>query len=391
MFIQCSGVWLLGTSTYLYSSTSVNNVGTYFYNQNQIVGYTCGTTTATETSKANITSGLSGSSPNEQFLSNVVFTRNSPDKVLTYTTGTFRTSLQTSAIAYSPTNVGSESINSNLIPVIIDPVTYSLITNISTYPTTIPNLGGITAIGFRINSSAPTTIGSSVLVSPVNEVNNTLYDNTTSLTTNLYDLQIFNGAYGTKGSSGSQGYLNYTGYIGNTGGIQAGADYTGLTGVSAGSMTTSTYRFASYTWNCTTSNTYTKIEIKINGIVGTVTNPNTIPYIGSTADKIYIYYRIQNSSDGSSFGPSFINSAWTEINNNTVNISLTSGNYYESTLILGGKDASINNTFNSSTYTMYGIINQLTEFGTNVRVYVRIAFPFDSNFKFTNVTARLYQ
>ena len=388
VFIQVSGIWIAGSTILLNSITTAQNIGTYFYNNSQMLKYTGGSTVTYESNTNYITNGLAGVSNNKYLNSSVTFTRTGTSCIL-YTSTSYINTINMSLTAYSPLSTGPTATNtSNSLLIICDSPSYNLITSNMSYPLSIQSTQGINKYGFRINSDAPLTIGSSSLVSQIPNTNKLPYDNTVSLLSN-YDLQIFNGSYGTFGASGSNGYLNYTGYTGLSDGVpvSAGPVYTGISGFPG--MTNVPYRFTTYVWQYLPSATsYANIIINMNGIIGTITNPNGNPYIGTTANQIYFYYRVEDSST-TVYSSGHYNTTWIEINNNSVDTNLTGQNYYLTSLILGGKDSTNSNNFSSGTYTMYGLTPQFIITNTTpIYVYVRIAIPFNSNFIFNNVSVR---
>ena len=86
------------------------------------------------------------------------------------------------------------------------------------------------------------------------------------------------------------------------------------------------------------------------------------------------------------------NTTWLDATNcNSSQIVLTA-NYYETSLILGGKNTSQTNVYANGVFTAYSIIPETpvsTATGTNKYVYLRIGLPMNVDVGFSHVTAIL--
>ena len=259
--------------------------------------------------------------------------------------------------------------------------------NINLYPTSIINTGKNTdslANGFILASPIPTTINSNPYVTTLPIFQDSLpsanpYNHTANLV-NTNDLQLCNGSFRTK--STSFGYLNYGGYTGTMG--AAGPNYS--------SISSSSYRIATYVWKCPNDgNQYTKVIFKINGIdtdisINDVNDSNNQPTIGAT--PIYIYYLIQDRNNIETFSNSLLNTTWININIYGSDF-ITANNYFYTTMVVGGKNTSATNTYTDGTYTLYGNI-PTSKFSDNSFLYFRLALPMNQTFNFTSVTASFY-
>jgi hypothetical protein len=382
-FMNISGVAVCGTIINLNIITNVQNIGKYFYNKTQILKYSAGTTTTNETDTNNVTGGIATDGNSiKYFNGTVTFNRN-----IGYQNTIYSNIINVSTNAYKPnTDLNYGTTGSNSLNIIYDKPSVNFITNNATYPTSIPSVGTNFIVGYRISSQTSTTIGTSTLVGDLPNTEKTVYDNSTSIVNNS-ELQLFNGLYGAKNVT--NGYLNYQSFIYNVSGVGlAGPDYSGLTGdrgmtnLSPGVPVQ--YRFVTFVWNCEPNiNAYTKIAFNINN-VSNISDYNTYsPYIGTSAQQIYLYYRI--SDDNSTY-----NTTWFEINNNTVNENLTSGNKNDTSKILGTKNSDATNTFNSNIYTVYGLIPETPVSDSNIYIYLRLAIPFYTTFNFGSVQAKIY-
>jgi hypothetical protein len=394
IYIQISGIYVLKANVALTATTAVSNVGYYFYNNNQIIAYTTG----------QIESNLSNTNPivTGSFIpSPVTFTNNT----ISYSAITnYQTSLPFGATAYTPYNA-TNNITATPISVIIDKPSWDFINSPTLYKISITDIGTSstsTTVGCILNSPAAVSIGGYdfLTVIPPYSTYSTLINNKYSNTANLSstnNLQIFNGKIRTIGSSRTiapLGYIDYSLYANNT-----GVDYSGIQGIEGTVNTTEYCRFSTYVWKINNSTGYTQftnIKLIINGIEGVLANVNDSngqPTI--SGEKMYIYYLIDDF-DSAIYNGSNINTTWININISGAN-DLTGSNYYNTSIVPGGKNVGIPNIFTSGTsgtsgtYTLFGKVPTFpSTLGSNVYLYVRLALPVEVNFAYTSVTASLY-
>ncbi len=368
-----SGVYVASGDIGINATSIVNNIGTYFYNSNQIIDYT-NSTGQKETNLSNI--GTHSSS-----LSNTITFTNNSSVYQNYSN--FSLGAQLNETVYSPTG-SSSSGSSNTLNIVLDDPSYKLITS-SNYPSVNGSYVGIgysSTTGWRIGSGTATTIGSSSYVSalpPTASYASTAYNNSQLLTTNQ-DLQLFNGKYRSKGSS-TQGYINYSSYYQTTSTFNT-ANYSTISATG--------YRYCTFAWKVNTNaSNYTKVQFQLLGnISNNVNNPDSLPNVGST--RLYLYYRIEDSANYSTFSASYRNTTWIDINNNVNGI--TSGNYYNNSIIVDGKNTAsgYNNSFTGGVYTVNGLTQSFSVGASdNVYLYFRVCVPMNEDFDFDSVRCTL--
>jgi phage terminase large subunit-like protein len=368
--IQISGIYILYGIIQLNATTSVTNVGTYFYNSTRILSYSSG---QSETGTTNITSGKSTTS----FSDPVVFTNTT--NVQQSTGASFAKYTNVTVTAYGPTNTASTPTSSNSIPIIYDPLSYNLIMS-SAYPSAINTIGLASSnYGFRISSGSvsagppfTTTLSGSVVAL-------TAYDNTQSLNDNQ-DLQICAGYYQTK-TGNSNGYLNYGTYYYSPSALNI-LDYSGISETG--------YRFATFSFKADQNTSpFTFIQFTINGVQQPIIFPGgdpTKPTVGSS--RLYFYYRIEDADASTSFDASHRNTTWLDATNTSAPL-LNSSTYYDTTKVLSAANSGTSNTFSSNTYTINCLCNSLTvgSYDT-IYVYFRICAPMNETFSFSSISSQ---
>ena len=368
--IQISGIWILYGTTTLNATTTVTNIGTYFYNNSQILAYSTG---QSETGLTNVTSGKNTNTLNNS----VTFTNTGSGPAIQFSNASFSSSgIQIGVTAYNALgNTGTN--NSNTILVIYDQPSYSFITNTTLYPSSINTINITTsASGYRISSGS--SVGNTpqyVTALPPSSVNaNSAYNNTTSIIS-TEELQISNGFYQTRGGNG---YLNYTSYYYSPS-SQNTLNYS--------TISSTGYRFSTFVWRVGTyPSNYVKVAFTINNI-SNVSDANGTPNV--SGNNILCYYRLEDSANYGSFTSSFVNTTW--INANTIINELTSGNYYViGSSLLGGKNSTVTNTYSGNSLTVNALLPSFSVTNSNVfYIYLRVGLPMNVNVQFKNVTAIL--
>jgi len=392
-YSEASGIFFVYNPIALQSTTIVSNIGTYFYNKNQILNYYYNASTTAfggETGTSNVApGGLTGpgtSPPYDELANSVIFTNSS---VIIPSTTTFAKQPSFNVTSYGPTTTSTQQ--SATLNIIYDPPTHNLLNSTTFNPTSPQSISTTTLVyGFRILSQAPKSgqTDSYYTELPPTTFNlNVSYNNTLSLLTDAqYDIQLTNGTYQTKGTT-SNGYLNYNGIIYSST-LTNTLDYS--------TIPASGYRYLTFT--------YTVPFTSVNNIKFVVQNDsstqiysgstNQQPYIGSSnGSRIYFYFRGENSEKYTAqyFTADYSNSTWVDatIPTTSSNPLITSQNYYN---YIGIPLLSCGATLTYSTTTFTMVCPSTMGFsnsgggGTNY-VILRIALPMNSTFKLTGVQA----
>lgn len=373
--IQVSGIWVLHGTLGLNATTSITNIGNYFYRNGDILTYSPISPVVSETNLTNVTSGkISGI----QLGTSVTFT-NTGTPAINYTIpASYSKSFALSAIGYNCRGVGSASVSASTINAIFDPLSAALLLNSANYPASILLTGTTnpTNTGCRIKTGVTDPAGSFVNKLPTSSGSNanSLYDNTQNIIS-LEELQIANGLYVTKSYTGVSQccYLNYSTYLYNT---------TNAYNYSTISGTASDYRYASFAWKFASSTSaYTHITFYINGLT-------------NQPSRYLMFYRIENlnkpTDNPANFAEGNLNTTWIDATNATTSTLLGGSNKYNTALICAGANTAKINTYSGGVYTAFTLIPE-TPVGTNdnIYVYLRIALPMNENIGFSHIRALL--
>jgi hypothetical protein len=296
--------------------------------------------------------------------------------------------------AYNPIGSASSTVTSTPVNAIYDQPSYILLNDTNKYPTSIQLVGnGLDNIpGCRIwsgisSGNIPVNVSE---LPPAYSAKNIIYNNGWNITSNnngvvsgvtidaREELQLANGAYISKGTT-TNGYLNYSNYLNNT--------------LNYSSISNTGYRCATFCWKYNQRNTnYTKLAFSINGITEVVSTPNTTPSV--SGQPLYFYYRIEDADNYSTFQAGNATSLWVDAN--SVINTLGSGNYflltqpaYVAGTVLGGKNASIQNTFINNILTINANQpknNFSVAPGKNIYLYLRVLLPMSVNIGFSYIT-----
>jgi hypothetical protein len=378
---KVSGINVVSGTPSLSTVTGCKNLGNYFYSSPPLQ-YTItsgsATATASETTLTHMTTGNTGSS----LLQNqrLVFSNTLQSPSLA---NTFSLSLSVASVARNV--LGSSSPVTGSVTAIIDGPSVSLIT--STIPASLPTANTITpTVGCRLwtytNSNVPPFTYSGTSYTTI------LYDHSKSLIDSsptysaIYELQVVNGAHTTKGTS-STSYLNYTSYLYNT------LNYSGIAA--------SGLRFATFGWKTALQLTnYTELTFTIN-IQSTDTlfiNNNQVFFTGgTTSDKIYLFYRIEDQASLTPTDATSPTTVWLDANGTPANPA-SALNYYTdttgtSTQIRGGIASGCTLQGSTLTFPSVFIPGFATPSGKDIRIIARVGVPMQWNFAFTTITALL--
>ena len=120
----------------------------------------------------------------------------------------------------------------------------------------------------------------------------------------------------------------------------------------------------------------------------TVSNPDALPTVGGS--RLYMYYRVEQQAAYTTFSAANKNTTWININDSTN--GLTSGNYYDKTQVLDGKNTALGYgaSFSGSSYTVNGLLPSFNVgSGEGIYIYLRLGIPMNVDVNFTHVTASL--
>jgi hypothetical protein len=320
---QICGIWVTGQNVYLTATTTVANLGNYFFNSTRILQYNSGTNTTYETGIGNVTTTKTTTLVSPTTVTNA-------GAAITYTNSSYITAIpSTTVTAYNPVNTTAQN-TSAAINAILDQPSITLVNSFisvlsSTSLTTTPSYG------YRIYSGVP----ASGNVPAVNYLSNntaystlTAFNNTWDLTSTTngssfngtQELLIANGAFRTSDITYAKNY-NGNKYV--TGGIV----YT-MTGPNYLSLGSTGYRYASFAWRMQSAPASPGCQT-LNFILtgGNLNVVNTLLYADSGTNKILIYFRLEDVTKPATFASGGLNSYWISANDNTLT-GASSGNYY---------------------------------------------------------------
>jgi hypothetical protein len=393
---QVSGINVMGSvGTTLETTTTINNMGTYFY-RNPYLSMTSALCPTTNAVLGDIRVGYD--SVGQKFTTGTIGV---PKTMATNSfLTTYTNSISILSTAYNAAGSGNMTLSpTGGIPVVIDGPSYNLIRNI--IPTVIPTIPS-SALGCRCYSGIVPPGGTAG--TPYFTYNNggtvpysqILYDqswNIASTTggTGVYDTTAeiivanggFSSATGPAGVSGP--YKNYSVYYNNS------LDYSGIT--------TTGYRYATFVWRIAPRTTsYGILRLILNNVVssGIVFNPlNKVASIGGL--DLQVFYRFENSANLAPFnaGTPITNFTTLWANANSVaGKQFTSGTYWNEGTSAG--------TYNDVRYGLIGDIGTSdSSLNFNVSIptfkitveteylYCRVGLPMNRQISYSSVSAVL--
>jgi len=435
-----SGVGIVGNGTINFAvTTQVNNLAHYFYYGPPLTytfsGGLSNTNIAYETNLANgLNTGNNWTITNSSVTATVNIS-NSP---------TFTTTSSVTVLAKSISNtsgVSSSTVTSNQI--IYDVPSYSLLSNSTYTPTSINLITSLSSVsyGYRIWSAPDTTqvnsINTTNVVIPPYYSSQGLpslyysysqypYDkswNITSTNTNIstptypvsgtintnYEIQIYNGHYGSgdsTDSSGTNGYIKYSDYY-NNGNPQP--DYSGV------SRSSTNYRYATFVWQFTPNNqstlvnyyNFTFYNVKVDGSPITSIGGSGPPYYinNTSTTRFFLFYRTEQISSGTPYTiPGYssypLTSIWVDGNNNAGTTNSSNTATYDNT-VLSVSSSNYNTPTDNSTIryassiafslsgnNLVGKISPIpiTYSNANVYIYCRFGLPMNANVTYDYVS-----
>jgi hypothetical protein len=371
-----SGVRILYSTPNYAVSTTVANMGTYYYT-NPLLTYT-GSTALTPSTESNLARVISGS--NLGALSNTVIFSNASLSSLTLN-ATFASTITVSATA---NNVFGTSATATATPIqaIVDGPSYVLL--YSTLAQTLPTIaqGGASIAGYHVTSAtvfpgaaSPVPAFSTITGAPYA---NTAYDNTSTIA-GQEELQTVAGFFQSK-TSVDRGYLNYTGFA---------YDATNSNTVDYSAVATTGYRYATFAWNISSSLTnYTALAFTFHAVSPAITITNSLAYFGTT--PIQLYYRIEDSNTPTPTNLGNKSTSWID-GNTTTGTPAGSGNYYLPTDLTQALNYGLT-TVTGSTAPVFTVkVPAALTVTTNnrIRLYCRVGIPMSVQAKFDYVTAAM--
>jgi hypothetical protein len=384
---QISGVYVFSGTPLFRSTSSISNMGTYFYRNNLITYNISIGGITTQQIRTNV-NGLTG------ITAGVMGTLGVADNI---TSSTLNTAFSVSTSNASLTNiiaanVVSSTTNTSATPftIVVDGPSYNLLFNVlaQTLPTT--TLGSYT-IGFRCYSGAVAFLGilPAYLFGSL-RYSTQAYNNALLLTATpsagvqdqRQELQCANGVLCN--NSNTNGWKNYTGYKYFVSTFNT-ANYSSVSGIT---------RYSTFAWQvANNAGLYGTLLFTIHGLTGTITTSGGVAFINGTA--LQFYYRVEDSNSPVPDGTqTFISSVWCDaqsVNGNSSNVS--AANYSSPagatiTTYRGGLDTGAVYAGGILLLPVLFPCRQFSVSTTNVVIYARVGIPSGSG-GFTYVSANI--
>ena len=396
-----SGVNVISGQPTLSTITGASNLGKFFF-KSPILSYTnttgSVTTSFSETTVSNIISGVSDG----QF---------SQSQRIGFSNGSFQLNSLAAAYALSTSMTVTAANASNTsaaflatpLQCVIDGPSVTLInTTLPASPATLSS--NVAEKGCRIwsysNYDATTFVPPyiySLGAGSNYSFTDFLYTAATTHTSSIIDatlghpliteLQVTNGAHRSKGTR-TDCYIDY-----RTKKYSA----TLLNTVNYSSVTTSGIRFATFAWKIAAQSTnysvlrFTLTYVSADSDAISVVN-NLIVFTG-TADKIYVFYRVEDQSSIVPTNGTSASTVWLDANGTIAN-SATALTYYVDTTgtyqqIYGGVTSGATLASPTIIFPSLFIPSFSTESPKDIRIICKIGIPMNRNFAFTQVTATL--
>jgi predicted acyltransferase (DUF342 family) len=424
---RLSGIWVLrGNSVGITITSTVANMGSYFYKSEFLNYYQNGTRFGYETNLSKVTSTYTGNGFTGK---SITCTNNSNGWDSTGTSYAKSISNLTANANNIATNTTSSPANS--ITAIVDNTNFSYISNDSIQIIGTSSAGAV--VGYRVWSGSVLTTGS-VLSNTILVPRFTHYNTTTSTNIGYINMQYqhswnlvttsnstsynFNYGYGTNSSSfsvtadgtqelmvangayqanNSDYNINYATYYYGTSQLNTlnYSNYKTLT-----TSNTAGYRFATFAWNISgLSSSYNYLNVVINGASYTE-KVNGLLYSDAT-NKVLLFYRIEDGTTSNTYNlgyttgsnPSTPASYWISFNdsNDTFATSgcsalVSNSNYY----VIPGDNKPYYTVPSISSNTVKADLRYTTSNLFNCYIYVRIGISTNSTgYNFNSISAYL--
>jgi predicted DNA-binding transcriptional regulator AlpA len=374
-----SGVQILYSTPNYAVSTTVLNMGTYYYT-NPLLTYS-GSTALTPSTESNLSRVISGS--NLGALSNTVIFSNASLSSLTLN-GTFASTITVSATANNVFG-SSATITATPIRAIVDGPSYVLL--YSTLAQTLPTIaqGGASVAGYHVTSG--TVFPGAVSPVPAFSTSTGVYAatgyNNASTIAGQEELQTVAGSFQSK-TSVVNGYLDYTGFA---------YDATNSNTVDYSAIATTGYRYATFAWNVSSSVTnYTGLTFRFNNVSPAITISTSLAYIGGSL--IQLYYRIEDKTTPVPTNLGNKSTSWID-GNSTAGTPAGSGNYYLPTDLTtqstnyGLTTVTSSPSLSTPLFTVKVPAALTVSANDTIRVYCRVGIPMSVQAKFEYVTAAM--
>jgi hypothetical protein len=395
-----SGVNVISGQPTLSTITGASNLGEWFY-RSPILSYTnttgSVTTSFSETDVSHIISGVSGGQISQSQrigFSNGSFQVNSLANV-------YALSMSMTVTAANASNT-SAPFSATDLQCVVDGPSVTLIN--TTLPASLQTLtNGVPEKGCRIwsysNYDATTFVPPYIFAS--NTGSNYSYTGflytTTTHTSSIVDaalgyplineLQVTNGAHRSKGSR-TDCYIDY-----RTKKYSA----TLFNVVDYSSVTTSGVRFATFAWKVAAQNTnYSVLRFTFTYVPGdsdAISIVNNLVVFTGTADKIYVFYRVEDQSSILPTNGTSASSVWLDANGTVANSATALTYYVDNTgtkqQVWGGVTSGATLASPTIIFPSLFIPSFATPSPKDIRIICKIGIPMNRNFAFTQVTATL--
>ena len=384
---QISGVYVFSGNPVFTSTSSLGNMGVYFY-RNNFVTYNINIGGVTTTQARTNVSGVTGITAGVMSTLGVTDNITSSSLTTAFSVTASNASL-TSLVAANVVNTTTYT-SSSPFSIVVDGPSYNLLFNViaQTLPTT--SLGNY-IIGFRCYSGAVIYLGifPAYLFGSL-RYSTQAYNNALLLTATpgvgvqdqRQELQCANGVLCNK--SNTNGWKNYTTYKYAVSTFNT-ANYSAVSSIT---------RYSTFAWQVNNNaSLYTTLSFNVYGLVGTITVVGGIAYINGSA--LQFYYRLEDSNSPVPDGTqTYISSVWVDaqsVNGNSSNVS--AANYSSPagatiTTYRGGQDTGAIYTSGVLTLPVLFPCRQFTVSTTNVVIYARVGIPSGTG-GFTYVSANI--
>ena len=400
-YIQICGIYIIYGTVYLTATTSVNNLGNYFFNSNRILEYS-GTYVTTSNE-----SGITNIADTYKTAYGALTTRVTVDNIgqaISYTNSSYAT--QINSITVTACNPVDSKANgtSTAINAILDQPSYNLY---SSFKTSIGNtaLSTTSSYGMRVYSGVPLissyapnylySIGTpnvTYIETPFSNSWN-LTESSISINNKTYngqqELLIAGGKFRTRDSTYAKSYSTF--YY--TASLINNVNYESL-------RIETVYRYVTFAWKISITSNCSSLNIVLNDTEGLSVNSGII-YAGSTT-KIILYHRLEDSASlilPTSETAGYMGTWWISANNiGNDDGTLTYGQHTAALAYIKPVNnlpfrpaGSLNNTQNSSNITStialpVGLSSSNT--GT-LYSYIRVGLPMSVQCSIGNIQAFL--
>ena len=408
---QICGVWVITNDNFKLNvqTSNVFGIGSYFYNQTQIMTYNLSPNTLTALPETTLTStnvsNFSSAVVDNKITSALTFSQPTLPITIGNTTP-YKSSFSVNTTIYDAYGNNNSSNIVTISPApIYDPTVQPLTLN------TILTLNAVNVSCGRVYSGT-TSIGNE-MANPNNTLNNltnngtaftdSAYNNSQLLTSTNYanELLYSNGYFQTPGANvnGSLGYGNYTTYYK---GSNTQPDYSSITAADTG------YRYCTFAWNISDNvKNSTKVIFTLNNFSanngfnvtssytsnGTIYNGMIAFTNGTTSRPLLFYYRLEDRPNFNG-GNSSTNTPWINGNSTAAGLTLINANTVNNSAPLTGVymnagDGNSNSYSNENKILTIG--GNLATFNatSNQVLYCRIGLPMNTYSYFSNINAVL--